>query len=227
MGSVLFGTAATGSSGGSDSRGDGLAPDAQKANIFDPSAIKAVLDLATVQVDAYYYRTVNNSKKENATAYTALRKTYEEDHTHSNLKLAIGFLACLVGIAAYVYPISFPDNKQFLKWCVILYFAFSSLIQAISTVFFRDVIFVTQAKSFPSEKDHFYIRVISKLPRYETKYSLTFTAILNDKPHGFERSFDIQKYFDAEGYFYEKRYGSEVENFVRDTVKNAGKKKAQ
>mmetsp|Transcript_25213 Transcript_25213/g.42230 ORF Transcript_25213/g.42230 Transcript_25213/m.42230 type:complete len:207 (+) Transcript_25213:119-739(+) len=206
MGSVLFGTAATGSSGGSDSRGDGLAPDAQKANIFDPSAIKAVLDLATVQ---------------------ALRKTYEEDHTHSNLKLAIGFLACLVGIAAYVYPISFPDNKQFLKWCVILYFAFSSLIQAISTVFFRDVIFVTQAKSFPSEKDHFYIRVISKLPRYETKYSLIFTAILNDKPHGFERSFDIQKYFDAEGYFYEKRYGSEVENFVRDTVKNAGKKKAQ
>mmetsp|Transcript_16357 Transcript_16357/g.22872 ORF Transcript_16357/g.22872 Transcript_16357/m.22872 type:complete len:207 (+) Transcript_16357:110-730(+) len=206
MGSVLFGTAATGSSGGSDSRGDGLAPDAQKANIFDPSAIKAVLDLATVQ---------------------ALRKTYEEDHTHSNLKLAIGFLACLVGIAAYVYPISFPDNKQFLKWCVILYFAFSSLIQAISTVFFRDVIFVTQAKSFPSEKDHFYIRVISKLPRYETKYSLTFTAILNDKPHGFERSFDIQKYFDAEGYFYEKRYGSEVENFVRDMVKNAGKKKAQ
>jgi len=200
----LFGTAA--GSGKSSGTSDGPSPDAQKANIFDPSAIKAVLDLATVQ---------------------ALRKTHEEDHTHSNLKLAIGFLACLVGIAAYVYPIPFPENKQFLKWCVILYFAFSSLIQAISTVFFRDVIFVTQAKPYPSAKDVFYVRVTSKLPRYETKYSLTFTAILNDKPEAFERSFDIQDYFDAEGYFYEKRYGFEVENFVRDTLKNASKKKAQ
>eukprot|EP00954_Amorphochlora_amoebiformis_P013245 1040399-Amorphochlora_amoeboformis.AAC.2 len=98
----------------------------QKANVFDPSAIKAVLDLATVQ---------------------AMRKEkYEEDHTHSNLKLFLGFLACLVGVSAYIYPVPFPENRQFLKWCVILYFAFSSLIQAITFVFYRDVVFVSTPK---------------------------------------------------------------------------------
>ena len=76
----------------------------------------------------------------------AMKKKYEEDHTHSNLKLGLGFLACLVGVSAYIYPVPFPDNKQFLKWCVILYFAFSSLIQAISFVFFRDVVFMTKTK---------------------------------------------------------------------------------
>mmetsp|Transcript_17042 Transcript_17042/g.23848 ORF Transcript_17042/g.23848 Transcript_17042/m.23848 type:complete len:200 (-) Transcript_17042:175-774(-) len=197
MGAVLGGTSSN------TENDNAIRDEGQKANVYDPSAIKAVLDLSTVQ---------------------AMRKKYKEDHFHSNLKLALGSLSCLVGVSAYIYPSPFPENREFLKWCVIFYFAFSSLIQAISFVFFRDVIFLTESKPFPTAKDNLYIRVISKLPRYNTKYSLTFKVILNDKPYDHVKELDIQDFFDSEGYFYEKRYWARINEFNEQALEMVQKK---
>uniref|UniRef100_A0A6V3QYR4 Signal peptidase complex subunit 2 n=1 Tax=Lotharella globosa TaxID=91324 RepID=A0A6V3QYR4_9EUKA len=184
--------------------GGGAPNEGQKANVFDPSAIKAVLDLSTVQ---------------------AMRKEgYEEDHLHSNLKLSLGFLACLVGASAYIYPIPFPDNRQFLKWCVILYFAFSSLIQTITYIFFRDVAFVSKCKSSPGMKSDYYFRITSKLPRYHTKYKLTLKGIMNDQAFPLVREVDIQDYFDRDGYFYEKKYWKHLKEIHAEALELLGKK---
>eukprot|EP00467_Chlorarachnion_reptans_P016872 CAMPEP_0114509606 /NCGR_PEP_ID=MMETSP0109-20121206/13304_1 /TAXON_ID=29199 /ORGANISM="Chlorarachnion reptans, Strain CCCM449" /LENGTH=202 /DNA_ID=CAMNT_0001688779 /DNA_START=156 /DNA_END=764 /DNA_ORIENTATION=- len=200
MGGILGGSG----DGGGPRPGEGeAASNAQKANISDPSAIKAVLDLATIHV---------------------MRERYEEDHLHSNLKLGLGFLACLVGVSAYLYPVPFPKNKWFLKWCVILYFVFSTVMQAITVVFFRDLVFVTKGKKYPTGKDHFYIRVVSRLPRYHTMYKLTLTAVLNDAPSRVEREIDIQEHFDVEGYFDQEKYCKVVEGMLSDALAAVGKK---
>lgn len=44
---------------------------------------------------------------------------YVEDHSLSNFRLAVGFIACLFGCLGQFYPLPFPDNKYLLAVCVV------------------------------------------------------------------------------------------------------------
>ncbi|GJP34173.1 hypothetical protein CLOM_g18627 [Closterium sp. NIES-68] len=50
-----------------------------------------------------------------------ISRGYEEDHTLSNVKMAICAAACAVACVAQFYPRKFPDNRALLLACILLY----------------------------------------------------------------------------------------------------------
>ncbi len=193
MGSVLGG--GSGSGGEEDDR--------PKANLADHSAVKAVLDMAAAQ------------------AFTGELK-YEEDFTHSNLKLGLGFVACLVGILPYAYRVPFPENRELLKWCVLLYFFFSSVVQLVSMVFFRDILLVTRPKK--TGGNAFYLRVASRLPRYQVGYTLTVKAVVDKRVQLVAKTLDVQDYFDEDGYLVEGAFEKQMRELNKDVLSVIQKK---
>lgn len=50
-----------------------------------------------------------------------LGRGYVENVSLSNLKMVIGVITCAIALAAQFYPKKFPENKNFLIGCIILY----------------------------------------------------------------------------------------------------------
>jgi hypothetical protein len=74
-----------------------------------------------------------------------IEQGYEEDHFHSNVRIALGIVACAFAIAAQL-PGSFPDNWNLLCGCVVGYLVFSVILNWYSATYEEDVILFTKPK---------------------------------------------------------------------------------
>ncbi|KAJ4974750.1 hypothetical protein NE237_007924 [Protea cynaroides] len=80
----------------------------KKANLMDPHAIKHLLDESITEI--------------------VTSRGYVEDVRMSNIRLSMGAIIIIIALVAQFYPKKFPENKNFLIGCIILYPFFFSLI---------------------------------------------------------------------------------------------------
>ncbi|XP_020702918.1 probable signal peptidase complex subunit 2, partial [Dendrobium catenatum] len=84
----------------------------KKANLLDPHAIKHVLDESVNEI--------------------VTSRGYPEDFRLSNLRLLIGTVIIAIALLAQFYPKKFPENRDILIGCIILYVVLNGILQFIS-----------------------------------------------------------------------------------------------
>ncbi|XP_072953364.1 signal peptidase complex subunit 2-like [Typha angustifolia] len=175
----------------------GAAKNPKKANLLDPHAIKHLLDESVTEV--------------------VTSRGYVEDVRLSNVRLLIGSIVIAIALFAQFYPKKFPENRDLLIGCIVLYVAFNGLLQLISYTKEKNAILFTYppAGSFNSTG----LIVSSKLPRFSDMYTLTVASadpesISANKPVKLTKS--VTKWFTKDGILVEGLFWKDVEGLIND-----------
>jgi signal peptidase complex subunit 2 len=139
---------------------------------------------------------------------------FGEDHNLSNLKLALGTIACALALVAQFWPnplkpMPFPDSRPLLLVCCVLYFLLSFILQLITTFYEKDTILYTvppgPESSFHQALQGKRIKVSTRLNRFSIDYTLKFevvdasgNTVVTD-----ERVLKLTDYFEEKGAFHE------------------------
>ncbi|KAI5574845.1 hypothetical protein BDE02_10G172100 [Populus trichocarpa] len=126
----------------------------KKANLLDHHSIKHILDESVSEI--------------------VTSRGYEEDVRMSNIRLFFGTIIIVIALFAQFYNKKFPQNREFLIGCIVLYIVFNGLLQLIIHLKEKNAILVTYPPkgSFTSTG----LVVSSKLPRFSDEYTLTIAS---------------------------------------------------
>uniref|UniRef100_A0A0D6R119 Signal peptidase complex subunit 2 n=1 Tax=Araucaria cunninghamii TaxID=56994 RepID=A0A0D6R119_ARACU len=178
----------------------------KKVNLNDPHAIKHLLDETASEV--------------------VFSRGYVENVTLSNVKMVIGIIIIGIALAAQFYPKKFPENKNFLIACIILYVIFNCLLQFIIYTKEKNTILLTHppSGSFASTG----LAISSKLPRCSDMYTL---CIASSDPSSIsanpsvELTKSVTKWFTKDGVLVEGLFWKDVEKLIDDYTNESQKSK--
>ncbi|XP_019439405.1 PREDICTED: probable signal peptidase complex subunit 2 [Lupinus angustifolius] len=178
----------------------------KKANLLDHNSIKHIIDESVSEI-------VKNGG-------------YVEDVRLSNVRLLIGTIIIVIALFAQFYKKKFPENKDFLIVCIILYVVFNGLLQLIIYTKEKDAILFTYppAGSFSTTG----LVVSSKLPRFSDMYTLTIASadpksVSANKPVHLTKS--VTEWFTKDGILVEGRIWKDVEALINQYAKEPKKNK--
>ncbi|XP_026439578.1 probable signal peptidase complex subunit 2 [Papaver somniferum] len=178
----------------------------KKTNLLDPHSIKHVLD-----------ETVNE---------IVLARGYKEDNTMSNIRLFLGTIIIAVALVAQFYPKKFPENKDFLICCIVLYIFLNIVLQVIIYTKEKDAILFTYP--LPGSFKSTGLVVSSKLPRFSDMYTLS-VASADPKSASAKKPVELTKsvtqWFTTEGVLVEGRFKKDVEGLINKYSGESKKKK--
>ncbi|KAL0927145.1 hypothetical protein M5K25_001305 [Dendrobium thyrsiflorum] len=172
----------------------------KKANLLDPHAIKHVLDESVNEI--------------------VTSRGYPEDFRLSNLRLLIGTVIIAIALLAQFYPKKFPENRDILIGCIILYplyVVLNGILQFISYTKEKNAILFTYPP--PGSFNSTGLIVSSKLPRFSDMYTLTIASadpksISANKPVQLIKS--VTKWFTKDGILVEGLFWRDVERLMDD-----------
>ncbi|XP_060675515.1 signal peptidase complex subunit 2 isoform X2 [Ziziphus jujuba] len=126
----------------------------KKANLLDHHSIKHILDESVSEI--------------------VTGRGYVEDVRLSNVRLLLGTVIIVIALFAQFYKKKFPENRDFLIACIVLYIVFNGLLQLIIITKEKNAILFTYppAGSFTSTG----LVVSSKLPRFSDMYTLIIAS---------------------------------------------------
>ncbi|XP_022133924.1 probable signal peptidase complex subunit 2 [Momordica charantia] len=176
----------------------------KKANLLDHHSIKHILDEFVSEIVA--------------------SRGYKEDVRMSNARLLIGTVVIIVALVAQFYKKKFPENRDFLIACIVLYVVINVLLQLIGYTKEKDAILFTYPPtgSFTSTG----LVVSSKLSRFSDLYTLTISSadpksISANKPVHFTKS--VTQWFTKEGIMVEGLFRREVEILIDEYAREPKK----
>eukprot|EP00250_Pteridium_aquilinum_P031572 c43858_g1_i1 orf=122-688(+) len=169
----------------------------KKANVLDHYSLKRVLDDTVTEI--------------------IVSKGYSENVSLSNLKMGIGVLACVLALVAQFYPKKFPENKDVLIWCIIIYIVLFVVLQLVMYLKEKNHILFTHPlkDSFSSTG----LAISSKFPRFSDLYTLEIASadpksISANPPVDFTKS--VTKWFTKDGVLVERLFLEDVENLLNN-----------
>ncbi|PSS34491.1 Signal peptidase complex subunit like [Actinidia chinensis var. chinensis] len=178
----------------------------KKTNLLDHHSIKHTLDEAVTEI--------------------VTSRGYVEDVRMSNIRLLLGTIIIVIALVAQFYNKKFPENRNFLIGCIILYIVFNGILQLIIYTKEKNAILFTYAPagSFSSTG----LIVSSKLPRFSDMYTLTVASadpesISAKPPVEFAKS--VTKWFTKDGVLVEGLFWKDVDGLVNDYTKESKKSK--
>ncbi|KAL2541638.1 putative signal peptidase complex subunit 2 [Abeliophyllum distichum] len=184
----------------------------KKANLLDHHSIKHILDESVTEI--------------------VKSKGYPEDVRMSNIRLLIGTIIIIIALFAQFYNKKFPENRNFLIGCIILYpfsstyIVFNGILQLIIYVKEKNAILFTYP---PTGSFHTTgLVVTSKLPRFSDKYTLIIAtadpeSISAKPPVEFTKS--VTQWFTKEGVLVEGLFWKEVEGLINKYAEETKKSK--
>ncbi|XP_022156934.1 probable signal peptidase complex subunit 2 [Momordica charantia] len=179
---------------------------AKKANLLDHHSIKHILDESVSEI--------------------VTSRGYVEDVRLSNVKLVMGTVIIIIALVAQFYKKKFPENRDFLIGCIILYVVFNGILQLIVYTKEKNAILFTYppAGSFTSTG----LVVSSKLPRFSDLYTLIISSsdpnsISANKPVEFTKS--VTQWFTKDGVLVEGLFWKDVEALIDDYAREPKKNK--
>ncbi|XP_024020510.1 probable signal peptidase complex subunit 2 [Morus notabilis] len=178
----------------------------KKANLLDHHSIKHILDETVSEIVS--------------------SRGYVEDVRLSNVRLLLGTVIIVIALFAQFYKKKFPENRDFLISCIVLYIVFNGLLQLIIYTKEKNAILFTYppAGSFTSTG----LEVSSKLPRFSDIYTLTIASadpksISANPPVELTKS--VTKWFTKDGVLVEGIFWKDVEALVDEYSKEPKKRK--
>ncbi|XP_058070653.1 signal peptidase complex subunit 2-like [Magnolia sinica] len=178
----------------------------KKANLVDHHSIKHLLD-------EYISEIVTG-------------RGYTEDVRLSNIRLLLGAIIIAIALVAQFYPKKFPENRDFLVGCIVLYIAFNGLLQLIIYTKEKNAILFTYP--LPGSFNSTGLVVSSKLPRFSDMYTLSIASadpksISARKPVQFTKS--VTKWFTHDGVLVEGLFWKDVSKLIDDYAGDSRKTK--
>ncbi|XP_061356711.1 signal peptidase complex subunit 2-like isoform X1 [Gastrolobium bilobum] len=179
---------------------------AKKANLLDHHSIKHILDESVSEI--------------------VTSRGYVEDVRLSNVRLLVGTIIIVIALFAQFYKKKFPENREFLIACIILYIVFNGMLQLIIYTKEKNAILFTYppAGSFTSTG----LEVSSKLPRFSDIYTLNIASadpksVSANEPVHLTKS--VTEWFTKEGVLVEGRFWKDVEALIDQYTKEPKKNK--
>ncbi|EOY17899.1 PREDICTED: probable signal peptidase complex subunit 2 [Theobroma cacao] len=179
---------------------------AKKANLLDHHSIKHILDESVSEI--------------------VTSRGYVEDVRMSNVRLLLGTIIIVIALFAQFYKKKFPENRDFLIGCIVLYIVFNGLLQLIIYTKEKNAILFTYppAGSVTSTG----LVVSSKLPRFSDLYTLSIASadpksISAGRPVEFTKS--VTQWFTKDGVLVEGLFWKDVEALINDYAAEPKKKK--
>lgn len=179
---------------------------AKKANLLDHGSIKHVLDETVSEI--------------------VTSKGYTEDVRLSNVRLLLGLVIITIALFAQFYNKKFPENRNFLIGCIILYVIANAVLQLIVYSKEKNAILFTYPPvgSFNSTG----LVVSSKLPRFSDMYTLTIASadpqsISAKSPVEITKS--VTQWFTKDGVLVEGIFWKDVEALINDYAQESKKSK--
>ncbi|XP_039067539.1 probable signal peptidase complex subunit 2 [Hibiscus syriacus] len=179
---------------------------AKKTNLLDHSSIKHLLDESVSEI--------------------VKSRGYVEDVRMSNVRLLIGTITIVIALVAQFYNKKFPENRDFLIGCIVLYIVFNGALQLIAYTKEKKAILFTYppAGSVTSTG----LVVSTKLPRFSDLYTLTIASadpksISAGKPVELTKS--VTQWFTKDGVLVEGLFWKDVETLINDYAAEPKKKK--
>ncbi|GAB4854671.1 hypothetical protein Ancab_023254 [Ancistrocladus abbreviatus] len=172
----------------------------KKANLLDHHSLKHILDESVTEIIKSH--------------------GYVEDVRMSNTRLFLGTIIIIIALVAQFYPKKFPENRNFLIGCIILYIVFNALLQLIIYTKEKNAILFTYPP--PGSFNTTGLVVSSKLPRFSDLYTLTIASadpnsISANKPVEFSKS--VTKWFAKDGVLVEGLFWKDVEGLLDEYIK--------
>ncbi|CAH1428742.1 unnamed protein product [Lactuca virosa] len=190
----------------------------KKTNLLDHHSIKHLLDESVTEI-------VTN-------------RGYSEDVRMSNVRLLIGAIIIIIALFAQFYNKKFPDNRNFLIGCIILYpflsprfnfHLFNGILQLIIYTKEKNALLFTYPPA-GSAYNSTGLMVSSKLPRFSDMYTLTIASadpksISAKSTVEFTKS--VTKWFTKDGVLVEGLFWKDVEGLVNEYAKAKDNKKSK
>ncbi|XP_012087896.1 probable signal peptidase complex subunit 2 [Jatropha curcas] len=169
----------------------------KKANLLDHHSIKHILDESVSEI--------------------VTSRGYVEDVRLSNVRLLMGSIIIIIALVAQFYKKKFPENRDFLIGCIVLYIVFNGLLQLIIYTKEKNAILFT----YPPKGSYTSTGLVvsSKLPRFSDEYTLSIASadpksISAGKPVHFTKS--VTKWFTKDGVLVEGLFWKDVEELIDD-----------
>ncbi|XP_024990833.1 probable signal peptidase complex subunit 2 [Cynara cardunculus var. scolymus] len=179
----------------------------KKANLLDHHSIKHLLDESVSEI--------------------VTSRGYSEDVRMSNVRLLIGVIIIVIALFAQFYNKKFPDNKNYLIGCIVLYVLFNGILQLIIYTKEKNAILFTYPPA-GSAYNSTGLMISSKLPRFSDMYTLTIASAdpksISAKPT-VEFTKSVTKWFTKDGVLVEGLFWKDVEGLVNDYAKEHKKSK--
>ncbi|XP_059458858.1 signal peptidase complex subunit 2 [Corylus avellana] len=178
----------------------------KKANLLDHHSIKHILDESISEI--------------------VTGRGYAEDVRMSNVRLVMGTIIIIIALVAQFYKKKFPENRDFLVACIVLYIVFNGLLQLLLYTKEKNAILFTYppAESFTSTG----LVVSSKLPRFSDMYTLTIASadpksISANEPVHLTKS--VTQWFTKDGVLVEGLLWKDVEGLIDQYAREPKKNK--
>ncbi|KAI5578927.1 hypothetical protein BDE02_08G058000 [Populus trichocarpa] len=179
---------------------------AKKANLLDHHSIKHILDESVSEI--------------------VISRGHVEDVRMSNIRLFLGTIIIVIALLAQFYNKKFPQNRDFLIGCIVLYIVFNGLLQLIVHLKEKNAILVT----YPPKGSYTSTGLVvsSKLPRFSDEYTLSIASadpksISAGKPVQLTKS--ITQWFTKDGVLVEGLFWKDVEALIDDYAAEPKKSK--
>ncbi|KAG2730454.1 hypothetical protein I3843_01G287000 [Carya illinoinensis] len=187
-----------------DNKPDIATKNSKKANLSDHYSIKHILDESVSEI--------------------VTSRGYVEDVRMSNIRLLMGTIIIIIALAAQFYRKKFPENRNFLIGCIVLYIVFNGLLQLIIYTNEKNEILFTYPPvgSFTGTG----LVVSSKLPRFSDTYTLGIASadpksISANQPVQLTRS--VTEWFTKDGVLVEGLFWKDVEALINEYAKEPKK----
>uniref|UniRef100_A0A2P2KTN0 Signal peptidase complex subunit 2 n=1 Tax=Rhizophora mucronata TaxID=61149 RepID=A0A2P2KTN0_RHIMU len=137
-----------------EKKADSANKNAKKANLLDHHSIKHILDESVTEIVTGH--------------------GFVEDVRLSNVRLLIGTIIIIIALVAQFYKKKFPDNRDFLIGCIVLYVVFNGLLQLIIYSKEKNAFLFT----YPPKGSYTSTGLVvsSKLPRFSDNYTLIIAS---------------------------------------------------
>ena len=178
----------------------------KKANLLDHHSIKHILDEYVSEI--------------------VTSRGYVEDVRMSNVRLLMGSIIIIIALVAQFYPKKFPENRDFLIVCILLYILFNGLLQLIIYTKEKNAILFTHPpEGFFNSTG---LVVSSKLPRFSDLYTLSIASAdpkskAAKDPVEFTKS--VTQWFTTDGILVEGLFWKDVEGLINDYAREPKKNK--
>ncbi|KAJ0725661.1 putative signal peptidase I [Helianthus annuus] len=170
----------------------------KKTNLLDHNSIKHLLDETVTEI--------------------VTSRGYKEDVRMSNVRLLIGAIIIVIALFAQFYNKKFPENRNFLIGCIVLYVLFNGILQLIVYTKEKNAFLFTYPPA-GSAYNSTGLMVSSKLPRFSDMYTLTIASAdpksISAKPT-VEFTKSVTKWFAKDGVLVEGLFWKDVENLIND-----------
>ncbi|CAI2177726.1 13176_t:CDS:2 [Funneliformis geosporum] len=108
------------------------------------------------------------------------KANFRQNHTHTDVKLVLGYLACGFALFGgyYGHKVPFNEAKDVTLMCIIAYFLLNTLLVLYSFIFEKESIFVGECDE--SDKKHI-ITIQTNTKRYSDIYNIIYEYVGKEK----------------------------------------------